>query len=44
LPDNPLRLLHVGRLVKWKRGFVDGCFAKLLKKFPIAKLAIVGTT
>ncbi|PAC31498.1 glycosyltransferase family 4 protein [Flectobacillus sp. BAB-3569] len=44
LPDNPLRLLHVGRLVKWKRvDLLMDVFAKLLKKFPIAKLAIVGT-
>lgn len=44
LPDNPLRLLHVGRLVKWKRvDMLIEVFAKLLQQFPTAKLAIVGT-
>lgn len=44
LPENPLRLLHVGRLVKWKRvDMLIDVFKKLLAQFPTAELVIVGT-
>eukprot|EP01137_Pigoraptor_chileana_P029443 Opistho-2@14698 len=44
LPENPLRLLHVGRLVKWKRvDMLIEVFSKLLVQFPTAELVIVGT-
>ena len=44
LPENPLRLLHVGRLVKWKRvDMLIDVFKKLLIQFPTAELVIVGT-
>lgn len=44
LPENPLRLLHVGRLVKWKRvDMLIEVFKKLLIQFPSAELVIVGT-
>jgi glycosyltransferase involved in cell wall biosynthesis len=43
LPINNFRILHVGRLVKWKRvDMLIDVFAKLLKKFPAAQLVIVG--
>lgn len=44
LPENPLRLLHVGRLVKWKRvDMLMDVFKQLLSQFPTAELVIVGT-
>jgi glycosyltransferase involved in cell wall biosynthesis len=44
LPENPLRLLHVGRLVKWKRvDMLMDVFNRLLKDFPTAELVIIGT-
>ncbi len=44
LPENPLRLLHVGRLVKWKRvDMLINVFKQLLSQFPTAELVIVGT-
>ena len=44
LPENPLRLLHVGRLVKWKRvDMLIDVFKKLLVQFPTAELVVVGT-
>lgn len=44
LPENPLRLLHVGRLVKWKRvDMLIDVFKRLLIEFPSAELVIVGT-
>jgi glycosyltransferase involved in cell wall biosynthesis len=44
LPSNKLRLLHVGRLVKWKRvDMLIDVFSKLLIKFPSAELVIIGT-
>jgi glycosyltransferase involved in cell wall biosynthesis len=43
LPENPLRLLHVGRLVKWKRvDMLINVFKRLLTQFPTAELVIVG--
>jgi glycosyltransferase involved in cell wall biosynthesis len=43
LPKNPLRLLHVGRLVKWKRvDMLIDVFKQLLTQFPTAELVIVG--
>ncbi len=44
LPENPYRIIHVGRLVKWKR--VDMLIAvtkKLIKRYPNLELLIVGT-
>ena len=44
LTENPLRLLHVGILVKWKRvDMLIDVFKKLLAQFPTAELVIVGT-
>ena len=44
LPENSLRLLHVGRLVKWKRvDMLINVFKQLLTQFPTAELVIVGT-
>jgi glycosyltransferase involved in cell wall biosynthesis len=44
LPENPLRLLHVGRLVEWKRvDMLMDVFNRLLKDFPTAELVIIGT-
>lgn len=44
LSANNYRLLHVGRLVKWKRvDMLIEAFAKLKKKFPEAELVIIGT-
>lgn len=44
LPENPLRLLHVGRLVKWKRvDMLMDVFKQLLTQFPTAELVIIGT-
>jgi glycosyltransferase involved in cell wall biosynthesis len=44
LPENTLRLLHVGRLVKWKRvDMLINVFKILLVQYPQAELVIVGT-
>jgi glycosyltransferase involved in cell wall biosynthesis len=44
LSENPLRLLHVGRLVKWKRvDMLIAVFKQLLTQFPTAELVIIGT-
>lgn len=44
LPENSLRLLHVGRLVKWKRvDMLINVFKQLLTQFPTAELVIIGT-
>jgi glycosyltransferase involved in cell wall biosynthesis len=44
LPKNPFRIIHVGRLVKWKRvDMLMDVFNKLLTQFPTAELVIVGT-
>lgn len=44
LSENPLRLLHVGRLVKWKRvDMLLDVFKQLLTQFPEAELVIIGT-
>jgi glycosyltransferase involved in cell wall biosynthesis len=44
LSANPLRLLHVGRLVKWKRvDMLINVFKQLLIQFPTSELVIVGT-
>lgn len=43
MPDNPYRLLHVGRLVKWKRvDMLLRAFAQVRKRFPTAELIIIG--
>ncbi len=43
LPNNSHRLLHVGRLVKWKKvDMLIDVFEKLQTKFPNAELCIVG--
>lgn len=43
LPPNPRRLLHVGRLVAWKRvEMFIRTFARLRKQFPDAELVIIG--
>lgn len=43
LPDNKQRILHIGRLVKWKRvDLLIEAFALVLKRFPHAELVIVG--
>jgi glycosyltransferase involved in cell wall biosynthesis len=44
LEPNPLRLLHVGRLVKWKRvDLLLEVFKNILEKYPSAQLVVVGT-
>jgi glycosyltransferase involved in cell wall biosynthesis len=44
LPHNPQRLLHVGRLVEWKRvDMLLRAFARTTKRFPDAELLIIGT-
>lgn len=44
LPYNPCRLLHVGRLVKWKRvDMLIRAFARLRSRFPNAELLVIGT-
>lgn len=44
LPTNPLRLLHVGRLVKWKKvDMLIEVFGKLLDKHSTAELVIIGS-
>ncbi len=43
IPHNPYRLIHVGRLVKWKRvGMLIRAFARVRERFPSAELVIVG--
>lgn len=43
LPENKQRILHIGRLVKWKRvDLLITAFAKALQHFPTAELVIVG--
>ncbi len=43
LPPNPHRLLHVGRLIKWKRvDMLIDVFNRLKKDYPSAELVIVG--
>lgn len=43
LPHNPHRLLHVGRLVAWKRvDMLIRAFARLRERFPRAELLIIG--
>lgn len=43
LPENSHRIIHIGRLVKWKRvHLLLEAFAKVLKAFPDAELVIVG--
>lgn len=43
LPKSERRLLHIGRLVKWKRvDLLIDAFARIIKKFPDAELVIVG--
>lgn len=44
LPENPFRIIHVGRLVQWKR--VDMLLrvtARLKQKYPKAELVVVGS-
>ena len=44
LAPNPHRLIHVGRLVKWKRvDLIISVLANLLKRFPDAELLVIGT-
>lgn len=43
LPENPYRLIHVGRLVKWKRvDLMIEAVQKLRSKFPKIELVVVG--
>jgi glycosyltransferase involved in cell wall biosynthesis len=44
LPPNPHRLLHVGRLVQWKRvDMLIRAFARVRGRFPRAELLVIGT-
>ena len=44
LPPNPKRLLHVGRLVAWKRvDLLIHALSRLRQSFPDAELIVVGT-
>lgn len=44
LPHNPHRMIHVGRLVKWKKvHLLIDALASILKKIPTTELVIVGT-
>jgi glycosyltransferase involved in cell wall biosynthesis len=44
LPVNPYRLLHVGRLIEWKRvDMLMRAFARVREHFPRAELLIIGT-
>ncbi len=44
LPENPYRIIHVGRLVKWKKvDLLINAFSKIKEKFPDAELLIIGT-
>lgn len=43
LPDNPFRLIHVGRLVKWKRvDLVIKAVAELSQNYPKIELIVIG--
>ncbi|MDB5272064.1 MAG: hypothetical protein JWO58_431 [Chitinophagaceae bacterium] len=43
LPANPLRIIHVGRLVKWKKvHYLVSIIEKLKKDFPQVELLVVG--
>ncbi len=43
LPENDFRLIHVGRLVKWKKvDLLVNSFAKIKQKYPQAELIIIG--
>lgn len=44
LPPNPYRLLHVGRLVEWKRvDMLIRAFARIRIQFPDSELLIIGS-
>jgi glycosyltransferase involved in cell wall biosynthesis len=44
LPQNPYRIIHVGRLVKWKRvDMLIEVTRKLIPKYPTIELVVVGT-
>jgi glycosyltransferase involved in cell wall biosynthesis len=44
LPPNPHRILHVGRLVKWKRvDLLIDALARILPSIPDAELVVIGT-
>ena len=44
LPHNPNRIIHVGRLVKWKKvHLLINALPSILKKIPTTELVIVGT-
>lgn len=44
LPHNPYRLLHVGRLVEWKRvDMLLRAFARIKERFPNSELLIIGS-
>lgn len=44
LPHNPYRLLHVGRLVEWKRvDMLLRAFARIRERFPDSELLIIGS-
>jgi glycosyltransferase involved in cell wall biosynthesis len=44
LPQNPYRLLHVGRLVKWKRvDMLMRAFSRVRESYPKAELLVIGT-
>ncbi|TKB74909.1 MAG: glycosyltransferase family 4 protein [Nitrospira sp.] len=44
LPRNPYRLLHVGRLVKWKRvDMLMRAFSRVRERWPKAELLVIGT-
>jgi glycosyltransferase involved in cell wall biosynthesis len=44
LPLNPYRLLHVGRLVTWKRvDMLMRAFSRVRERFPKAELLVIGT-
>lgn len=43
LPPNPRRILHIGRLVKWKRvDLLIGSLPQILTRFPDTELVVVG--
>jgi glycosyltransferase involved in cell wall biosynthesis len=43
LPGNPFRIIHIGRLVKWKRiDLILSAIASLRKKYPEIELVIIG--
>jgi glycosyltransferase involved in cell wall biosynthesis len=44
LPENPYRIIHVGRLVKWKKvDMLIDVTKKLAQKYPNIELLVVGT-